>query len=76
MTRLSTLKRIRNLGNWGVGCGERQKMVLWGGAKKKSGWNGGMEVIETKGKDHIYHLSDPTCGNVVAMQKKKFSFLN
>ncbi|KAM1044566.1 hypothetical protein ACFX2J_035476 [Malus domestica] len=70
-----------------LGCGKvlvfvaeldvlKYRGLYYGEALRKSGWNGVVEVIETKGKDHNYHLSDPTCENAVAMQKKIVSFLN
>lgn len=42
----------------------------------KSGWKGDVEVLEAKGEGHVFHLSNPTCDNAVAMLKKIISFIN
>ncbi|EOA25884.1 hypothetical protein CARUB_v10019264mg [Capsella rubella] len=55
----------------GLGCGRVLVMVAekdtlcrqgWGYAAKldKSRWNGEVEVMETKGETHVFHLKDPS----------------
>ncbi|XP_030523318.1 probable carboxylesterase 12 [Rhodamnia argentea] len=43
---------------------------------KKSGWRGSVEVVETKGEDHVFHLMNPSCENAVEMMKTFVKFLN
>ncbi|CAL2279025.1 unnamed protein product [Prunus armeniaca] len=43
---------------------------------KKSGWKGAVDVIESKGENHVFHLFNPTCDNAVALLKKMVSFIN
>ncbi|CAL9022244.1 unnamed protein product [Prunus brigantina] len=43
---------------------------------KRSGWKGDVEVIEAKGERHVFHWTNPTCDNAVAMEKKIVAFLN
>lgn len=42
----------------------------------KSGWSGVVEVMETEGEDHVFHLFNPTCDKAVAMLKQMAMFLN
>ncbi|KAF8013691.1 hypothetical protein BT93_I1527 [Corymbia citriodora subsp. variegata] len=43
---------------------------------KKSGWGGRVEVVETKGEDHVFHLMNPSCENAVDLMKRLVKFLN
>lgn len=44
---------------------------------KKSGWGGKtVEVLESKGEDHVFHLMNPDCDNALDMLKKVASFMN
>ncbi|GLT37009.1 hypothetical protein SLA2020_113530 [Shorea laevis] len=43
---------------------------------KESGWGGEIEIMESEGENHVFHLFNPTCENAVAMLKKVASFLN
>ncbi|KAK9942156.1 hypothetical protein M0R45_007838 [Rubus argutus] len=43
---------------------------------KKSGWNGVVEVWETKEEQHVFHLYNPNCENAVALRNKIVSFMN
>lgn len=43
---------------------------------KKSGWKGEVEIMESPGEDHGFHLFNPTCENAMAMLKKFVSFMN
>ena len=45
-------------------------------ALKKSGWVGKVEMVETEGEDHIFHLLNATCENAMALTNKVVSFLN
>ncbi|KAI6677907.1 hypothetical protein NL676_038703 [Syzygium grande] len=40
------------------------------------GWRGFMEVMETPGEDHVFHLINPSCDNAAKMMKKLVSFVN
>lgn len=42
----------------------------------KSGWGGTVEVMETKGEGHVFHLFNPTSENAVALVKSMASFIN
>ncbi|CAN1278498.1 Probable carboxylesterase 13 [Linum perenne] len=46
--------------------------------KKKtgSGWKGEVEIVETNGEDHVFHLKDNDCANAVNLRKKICSFIN
>ncbi|XVF01235.1 hypothetical protein REPUB_Repub04eG0070500 [Reevesia pubescens] len=43
---------------------------------KKSGWSGEMEIIESPGEDHGFHLLNPTRENDMTMLKRIVSFMN
>ncbi|KAL6213440.1 hypothetical protein ACLB2K_012887 [Fragaria x ananassa] len=43
---------------------------------KKSEWSGSVEVVESKGEDHVFHLNNPTGDNAVALMKEIVSFIN
>ena len=43
---------------------------------EKSEWGGTVEVVEAKGDDHVFHLSNPNCDNAVSLVKKIASFVN
>ncbi|XP_044490742.1 probable carboxylesterase 12 [Mangifera indica] len=43
---------------------------------KESGWRGDVEVFETKGEDHVFHLFNPDCGNAKVMLLKTAGFYN
>lgn len=42
----------------------------------KSGWSGGIEVVEDDGEDHVFHLFNPAGDKAVAMLKRTAAFLN
>ncbi|OVA15782.1 Alpha/beta hydrolase fold-3 [Macleaya cordata] len=54
----------------------KDRGLLYYEALGKSGWNGEMEIMETKGKGHVFHLFDPTCEESVELMKNLASFLN
>ncbi|KAH1030792.1 hypothetical protein J1N35_042966 [Gossypium stocksii] len=43
---------------------------------KKIGWKGEVEMMETKGEDHVFHLLEPTCDSAMAKLKKVAAFMN
>ncbi|CAI8618395.1 unnamed protein product [Vicia faba] len=44
-------------------------------AVKKSGWSGSVEVVETEGEGHVFHLFDPRKEKSVALVKQFASFM-
>lgn len=44
-------------------------------ALRKSGWAGKVEIVETQGENHIFHLRSPGCDTAVDLMKKTVSFL-
>ncbi|XP_059665201.1 probable carboxylesterase 12 [Cornus florida] len=42
----------------------------------KSGWDGVVDILETQGEDHVFHLFNPTCANAVALLERLASFMN
>lgn len=45
-------------------------------ALKKSGWSGVVEMVETEGEGHVFHLFDPTKEKSVALVNRFVSFIN
>ncbi|KAM1106283.1 hypothetical protein ACFX13_003213 [Malus domestica] len=45
-------------------------------ALKKSGYGGVVEIVESQGEDHVFHLFNPSCDNAVDLVKKVVSFVN
>ncbi|CAL5377328.1 unnamed protein product [Camellia sinensis] len=43
---------------------------------EKSGWGGMVEIVESAGEDHVFHLFNPTCDSALAMLDRVASFLN
>lgn len=44
-------------------------------ALKNSGWDGEVEIMDTEGEDHDFHLINPNCENANLLMKKIVSFL-
>ncbi|KAB2602940.1 carboxylesterase 12 [Pyrus ussuriensis x Pyrus communis] len=44
-------------------------------ALKKSGYGGVVEIVESEGEDHVFHLFNPSCDNSVDLVKKEFMTL-
>ncbi|KAJ7946039.1 Alpha/beta hydrolase fold [Quillaja saponaria] len=43
---------------------------------EKSEWDGVVEIFETKGENHVFHLINPSCENAVALLNHVASFIN
>lgn len=43
---------------------------------KKSDWNGAVEMFETPGEQHVFHLSHPTRHNAVSLMTRIVDFIN
>lgn len=43
---------------------------------RKSGWDGEVEIVETEGENHVFHLFNPDCERALALLKKLASFIN
>ncbi|XP_044508085.1 probable carboxylesterase 2 [Mangifera indica] len=43
---------------------------------KESGWGGVVEIVESKGEDHGFHLFNPTCEKALDLLKQIVSFIN
>ncbi|VVA26672.1 PREDICTED: probable carboxylesterase [Prunus dulcis] len=70
-----------------LGCGKvlvfvagkdalKDRGLYYGDVLKKSGWKGVVEVSETKGESHVFHLFSPPNKNSEAMLEKIVSFLH
>ncbi|KAL7602197.1 hypothetical protein Lser_V15G24692 [Lactuca serriola] len=51
------------------GCGLSYYETL-----KKSDWNGDVEIMETEGRDHVFHLFDPNCEDARKLKTLLASF--
>ncbi|KAF5448678.1 hypothetical protein F2P56_029187 [Juglans regia] len=45
-------------------------------ALRKSGWSGAVDIMETKGEDHVFHLFNPNSENASSLLKQMASFFN
>ncbi|CAA7056425.1 unnamed protein product [Microthlaspi erraticum] len=70
----------------GLGCGKVLVMVAekdalcrqgWGYAAKleKSGWKGEVELVESEGEDHVFHLMKPDCDKALEAMHKFSGFI-
>ncbi|KAL6270364.1 hypothetical protein ACE6H2_027275 [Prunus campanulata] len=70
-----------------IGCGRvlifvaekdflRDRAWAYYEALKKSGWGGMVEILESEGEDHVFHLFNPSCDKAVGLVKKVVSFIN
>ncbi|XP_004505200.1 probable carboxylesterase 12 [Cicer arietinum] len=41
----------------------------------KIGWGGVVEIVETKGEDHVFHLFNPNCDNAFSLLNQITSFI-
>lgn len=44
-------------------------------AMGKSGWGGELEIVETKGQPHVFHLLDPSCEDAGVLMKQVSCFI-
>ncbi|XP_004505198.1 2-hydroxyisoflavanone dehydratase-like [Cicer arietinum] len=69
-----------------LGCGKvlvfvagkdflRERGRTYYDALKKSGWSGAVEMVETEGEGHVFHLFDPTKEKSVALVQQFISFI-
>lgn len=42
---------------------------------EKIGWSGNVEVVETEGEEHVFHMLNPNCDNALAMLNQVVSFI-
>ncbi|XP_011015827.1 PREDICTED: probable carboxylesterase 5 isoform X2 [Populus euphratica] len=56
--------------------GLRDRGVRYYEALKRSGWGGMVEIVETEGEDHVFHLLNPNCPKARVMMEKVVSFIN
>lgn len=54
----------------------RDRGIWYSEELRKSGWNGIVDVVETKGEEHCYHLIDTNPDKRVALRKIIISFIN
>ncbi|KAH8510837.1 hypothetical protein Peur_052481 [Populus x canadensis] len=54
----------------------RDRGVRYYEALKRSGWGGLVEIVETEGEDHVFHLLNPNCAKARVMMEKVVSFIN
>ncbi|KAG6777763.1 hypothetical protein POTOM_017594 [Populus tomentosa] len=54
----------------------RDRGVRYYEALKRSGWGGMVEIVETEGEDHVFHLLNPNCAKARVMMEKVVSFIN
>ncbi|XP_060174426.1 probable carboxylesterase 12 [Lycium barbarum] len=54
----------------------RDRSLTYYDALKKSGWKGEVEIMETQGEDHVFHLLEPTCEKAGLLMKKLVDFFN
>lgn len=56
--------------------GLKERGMFYYETLRKSGWDGEIEVVETEGEGHVFHLFNPNGKNAVALLKKLASFMN
>ncbi|KAJ6936789.1 hypothetical protein NC652_011466 [Populus alba x Populus x berolinensis] len=62
-----------------LGCARdrlRDRGVRYYEALRRSGWGGMVEIVETEGEDHVFHLMNPNCAKARVMMEKVVSFIN
>lgn len=72
---------------WRLGCskvlvcvaekdGLRERGWFYYETLGKSGWSGEVEIMETEGEGHVFHLFKPSCERAVTLMKRIVSFIN
>ncbi|XP_015874242.3 probable carboxylesterase 12 [Ziziphus jujuba] len=70
-----------------LGCGKvlvcvaekdflKDRGLYYGELLKKTGWGGDVELMETKGEEHVFHLFNSDCDEAIAMLNRIVSFIN
>ncbi|KAI3851032.1 hypothetical protein MKX03_014457 [Papaver bracteatum] len=59
-----------------LGCDRVLVFVAEKDVLKDMGWGGVVEIMESPGENHVFHLTNPTCENAVNLMKRFVSFLN
>ncbi|XP_022749170.1 probable carboxylesterase 5 [Durio zibethinus] len=54
----------------------RDRAISYYEAVRKSGWEGVIDIFETPGEGHVFHLSNPSCQKAVDLMNQVSSFLN
>nr|POE84533.1 putative carboxylesterase 2 [Quercus suber] len=54
----------------------RERGLFYYETLRKSGWEGEVEIVETEGEDHVFHLFNPNCEKALALLKMLASFIN
>ncbi|KAK4724386.1 hypothetical protein R3W88_027165 [Solanum pinnatisectum] len=54
----------------------RERSLTYYDTLKKSGWNSEVEIMETQGEDHVFHLIEPNCEKVGLLMKRIVEFFN
>jgi len=54
----------------------RDRGLLYYETLRKSGWEGEVEIVETQGEKHVFHLFNPDCEKARALLKTLASFIN
>lgn len=72
---------------WRMGCSRilvclaekdvlRERGFIYYEMLKNSRWGGVVEMVETAGEAHVFHLFNPSCDKAVALLKRVASFIN
>ncbi|XP_048231693.1 probable carboxylesterase 5 [Ricinus communis] len=54
----------------------KERGVFYYETLRESEWDGEVEIVETEGEEHVFHLFNPSCENAFALLKKFASFIN
>lgn len=54
----------------------RERGLFYYETLRNSGWEGEVEIVETEGEDHVFHLFNPNCEKALALLKMLASFIN
>ncbi|GAB4851938.1 hypothetical protein Ancab_039307 [Ancistrocladus abbreviatus] len=54
----------------------RERVLSYCEGLKESGWSGEVEIVETKGEDHVFHLFNPNSENAATLLKRVALFVN
>ncbi|RWR89917.1 putative carboxylesterase 2 [Cinnamomum micranthum f. kanehirae] len=54
----------------------RDRGLLYYERLRSSGWKGTVELLESEGEEHVFHLYNPTCENARIIMQHIVSFLN